>query len=54
MRRSICFANIVFSCLCLFLSAGCQEKKTERKVTIEGPEKKHTLKMETTEKKHHD
>jgi len=53
MRRSICFGNIVLLCFCIFLSGGCQEKKTERKVTIEGPEKKHTIKMETTEK-HHD
>jgi len=52
MTRSLCLANIVFSCLCIFLSGGCEEKKTERKVTIEGPEKKHTIKMETTEKHH--
>jgi hypothetical protein len=40
-------------CLGLLGAApGCQqEKKTEHKITIEGPEKKHELKVETTEKK---
>lgn len=32
-------------------ATGCQEKKETKKVTVEGPEKKHEIKVETTEKK---
>jgi hypothetical protein len=38
----------MFVCACF----GCEsQKKTSRKVTVEGPEKKTEVKVETTEKK---
>jgi len=38
------------ACLCFAMSSGCAETKT-RKVTVEGPEKKYELKLESSEKK---
>jgi uncharacterized lipoprotein YehR (DUF1307 family) len=32
----------------------CHEHKTERKVTVEGPNSKKEITVETTEKHHHD
>ena len=42
---------ILMACAVALSSAGCQnQKKTTRKVTFEGPEKKTEIKLETTEK----
>jgi hypothetical protein len=38
------------ACLWLATSSGCAETTT-RKVTVEGPEKKYELKLESSEKK---
>jgi hypothetical protein len=37
----------------VFGTAGCQEKHETRKVIIEGPQEKHEIKIEKTEKHHH-
>ena len=44
------FRNAIVVLVATVLGAGgCQHKKTT-KISIEGPEKKHELKIETTEK----
>ncbi|MEK6643644.1 MAG: hypothetical protein AABZ08_07015 [Planctomycetota bacterium] len=48
LRRSlICLLSVGITVGAL---SGCEEKKT-RKITIEGPDKKTEIKMETKEKK---
>ena len=48
LRRSLVCALSAVMMACVL--GGCEEKKT-RKITIEGPEKKTEIKMETKEKK---
>lgn len=47
MKKSFAYGLVLAG---LMLVSGCAEKKT-RKITIEGPEKKTELKLESTEKK---
>ena len=46
-QRSIAFAGVIIAVLIV----GCAEKKTTRKVEVEGPDKKYEVKVEKTEKK---
>jgi hypothetical protein len=45
---------LVLAALMLHCAACQNQKKTTRKVTIEGPEKKTEVKLETTEKERDD
>jgi hypothetical protein len=49
-RQILLVVLFVPACLCFAMSSGCAETKT-RKVTVEGPEKKYELKLESSEKK---
>ncbi len=45
----------LLACALIFACGACSsQKKTTRKVTVEGPEKKTEIKLETTEKERKD
>ncbi len=53
MRRSWIVASLACALACA--CAGCEsQKKTTRKVSVEGPEKKTEIKLETTKKEKDD
>lgn len=49
--RSYRLSVLILLCVCALFPLACQEKKKTRSITLEGPNTKRELKLETTEKK---
>ncbi len=49
--RSYRLPVLILLCISALFPFACQEKKKTRSITIEGPDTKRELKLETTEKK---
>lgn len=49
--RSYRLPVLILLCISALLPLACQEKKKTRSITVEGPNTKREIKMETTEKK---
>jgi hypothetical protein len=49
--RSYRLSVLILLCISALFPLACQEKKKTRSITLEGPNTKRELKLETTEKK---